>query len=130
MTAVVYDVIFSQISTILQTNPHKWDFGCIDLQNKDAVCKLLFYNYTPHHASMRLTNLGFTVIKKLFQFWSCPLPADWYILVQKGNVLLKLQQKIPAPYYWDTKNFHVFHSEVAFEMQMVGNDLSSWLKTF
>jgi hypothetical protein len=24
----------------------------------------------------------------------------------------------------------VFHSEVAFEMQMVGNDLASWLKTF
>jgi hypothetical protein len=69
-------------------------------------------------------------MKKLFQFWSCPLPDNWSSLINQGHVLLKFQQKIPAPYYWDNKNFQVFHSEVAFEMQMVGNDLASWLKTF
>ena len=129
MTAV-HDVIFLEIQSILQTNPHQWDFGSVDVSNKDAVCKLLFYNYTTHHSSLRLTNLGFTVMKKLFQFWSCPLPDNWSSLINQGHVLLNFQQKIPAPYYWDNKNFHVFHSEVAFEMQMVGNDLASWLKTF
>lgn len=114
----------------METNPHNWDCSQMPINNTHGLCKVLFHNYTSMHPSLRLTSVGWQVLNKIYQYWSCPLPEDWYMLVNQGHVLLKFKNTIPAPYYWDQKNFHVFDSHTAFEMQMVGNDLKAWLNTF
>lgn len=126
----VHDIIFEKVSEILKTNPHNWDFANMKLDTRDQLCKLLFHNYTQLHPSMRLTSVGFIVLRQSYQYWSCPLPEDWSRMANQGHVLLKFQKTIPAPYYWDQKNFYVFHSHTALEMQIVGNDLHAWCNTF
>lgn len=96
----------------------------------EQFCKLMFRNWTPHFASLRLTNLGFATIKNLYQTWAIPLPANWNQLETQGTILVKLHQNCRTPYFWDRKCFYVFSSETALELEMANRDLAVWSKMF
>jgi len=69
-------------------------------------------------------------MKRLYQVWAVPLDSNWHQLINQGGFLLALHQKCHTPYYWDRKNFYVFSSETALELEMAGRDFSVWMRMF
>ena len=128
--SLVHDQIWASFKETLAASPDKWDLTNVTVQDQDSFCRAMFQNYTPHHQSLRLTNLGLRVVSTLYQCWKVELPENWMEIINKGSTLLAFHQKLHTPYHWDRKWFYVFHSEIAFELQMVSNDFVAWTKAF
>ena len=100
------------------------------INDQDEFLRKVFHNHTAACTNLRLTPLGFTVVSKLYQYWSMDLPKNWPDLVNRTHVLLKLRNKLRFPYYWDRRYLYVFNSEVALEFEMAGRDFEVWTKMF
>jgi hypothetical protein len=59
--------------------------------------------------------------------WSTQLPENWPTMIQQGSTLVGLNRRARSPYYWDRRNFYVFDSESALEIQVMGGDLVLWI---
>lgn len=88
---------------------------------KYSVNQIFFNNHT-----LRLTYVGFKVLSKLYQYWACDLPQNWFNMTSQGQTLLHLHKNLHMPYYWDDKKFYVFCQITAFEIQVMG--LENWIK--
>lgn len=128
--SAIHDQIWCSFRETLAASPQKWDLEHASVKDLDGFCRSMFQTYTAHHHSLRLTNLGFRVISTLYQCWKVELPENWPDIINKGSTLLAFHQKIHSPYHWDRKWFYVFHSEIAFELQMVSNDFVAWIAAF
>lgn len=96
----------------------------------DRFCRTVFVNWTPGFPSLRCTNLGFNILKKVYQVWAVPLDGDTNTVLNSGTLLLKLHQNLRTPYYLNKNNFYVFSSETALELEMANRDLSVWCRMF
>ena len=92
-----------------------------------SFCQICFQNYTRQYPSLKLTPIGHTIMQKLYECWKLTLEVDHIILLNKGSTLLLLHNQMKAPYYWDRRNFYVYHSEHALEYEMVSRDFSAWI---
>jgi hypothetical protein len=99
-----------------------------NVHDKSYFLKTCFLNYTPHHLSLRLTSIGHTILKHMYECWSWPVLEQDRMWLLRGYTLVQLHHKMLAPYYWDSKTFYVYHSEHAMEYEMVSRDFCSWLK--
>lgn len=98
-----------------------------DVHDKPAFLRTCFWNYTQNRASLKLTPLGHTILQKMYECWRLPIQPEHLALLNRGNILLRLHKGMKAPYYWDSRNFYVYHSEHALEYEMVSQDFSAWI---
>lgn len=92
-------------------------------------CRSCFQNYTVQNPSLRLTSVGHTIMRTMYEYWKLPLEPEDIILLNKGATLLRLNMHMKAPYYWDPRNFYVYHSEHALEYELVSQDFSAWIRS-
>jgi hypothetical protein len=97
------------------------------LPDKTAFLRTCFYNYSQHRKSLRLTPIGHTILQKMYECWKLPLQPEHIAVLNRGNILLQLHNNMKAPYYWDSRNFYVYHSEHALEYELVSQDFSAWI---
>jgi len=98
-----------------------------DVHDKPAFLRACFHNYSEHHASLRLTPVGHTILKLMYECWRLPIQPEHLTILNRGNILLQLHKHMKAPYYWDSRNFYVYHSEHALEYELVSQDFSAWV---
>jgi hypothetical protein len=98
-----------------------------DVHDKPAFLRACFWNYSEHRKSLRLTPIGHTVLKKMYECWRLPLQPEDLTVLNRGHILLQLHNNMKAPYYWDSRNFYVYHSEHALEYELVSQDFSAWI---
>ena len=101
--------------------------GLETVHDVNSFCRNCFQNYTRQYPSLKLTPIGHTIMQKMYECWKLTLEVDHFILLKKGSTLLLLHNKMKAPYYWDNRNFYVYHSEHALEYEMVSRDFSAWI---
>lgn len=98
------------------------------VHDKPYFLKTCFLNYTPTHPTLRLTAIGHTILKRMYECWSWNLSSSDLDHLNRGHSLVQLHNKMVAPYYWDRMNFYVYHSESAMEYELVSRDFPAWIR--
>ena len=94
-----------------------------------TFCKMCFHNYSVTSAPLRLTSVGHTILKHMYEYWQWQITDADRSLLNRGITLISLHKVMKAPYYWDSRSFYVYHSEHALEYQLVSQDFSAWLRS-
>jgi hypothetical protein len=127
MVTHIHDVIYDHFCKLCvdHTKPHIENFDYI--QDKSKFLKACFLNYQEYRASLRLTPLGLTILKHMYECWSWDLTWEDQDLLKKGSVLVRLNNHVKSPYHWDNRKFYVFDSESALEYELVSRSFSAWI---
>ena len=91
------------------------------------VCYMLFKNFQYSETTctgLRLTKLGFTLLKEQFDMYRFPIAKEG----MHNNLLLKLHEHMKWPYFLDRKNLILFSEEDAMWLKLVGNDVEKFAK--
>lgn len=85
----------------------------------------LFKNYQPgRNRGLRLTTLGWDLMKDHFRYWSFQVPAGYQ---PKPGHLIGLQEHIDWPYYFGNGFYRFFGEQDAMEIRLVNDDVVLWL---
>lgn len=125
----VHDQIHAQFVHMCEQPDPDFVHTFMDVHDKHYFLKTCFLNCAGSHMGLRLTGIGHTILKHMYECWSWPIPEADRPLLNRGYTLVQLHTKMQAPYYWDNKHFYVYHSEHAMEYEMVSRDFSSWLRS-
>ena len=91
------------------------------------VCYMLFKNFQYSETTcsgLRLTKLGFTLLKEQYDMYRFPIPKTGL----HNKLLLRLHEHMKWPYYLDRKNLLLFSEEDAMWLKLVGNDVEKFAK--
>ena len=103
--------------------------GMCEITYED-FCKYIFHNYTTAFPTLKLTKIGFVILSKMYQCWKFELKNTDLSLFSSGKITIFLHKKIKVPYYYDSRQFVVFGSEPALELQMASGDIELWEQMF
>ena len=94
-------------------------------------CKHVFHNWTPQFPSLRLTTIGFTITRQLYQVWHIRLDDKNEDLMNlPGNVHVTLHRSLRVPYYLNHRDLYVFGAEPAMELEMASRSVRVWAEMF
>lgn len=85
----------------------------------------LFKNYQPgRNRGLRLTVMGWELLRDKFQYWSYQMPTGW---TPKAGHLIGLQEHLDWPYYFGNGYLRIFGEQDAMEIRLVNDDVILWL---
>lgn len=85
----------------------------------------LFKNYQPGRSrGLRLTPLGWELMRGNFRYWSYQMPPGWS---PKPGHLVGLQEHLDWPYYFGNGYIRIFGEQDAMEIRLVNDDVILWL---
>ncbi len=85
----------------------------------------LFKNYQPgRNRGLRLTPLGWELMRGNFRYWSYQMPPGW---TPNPGHLVGLQEHLDWPYYWGNGYLRIFGEQDAMEIRLVNDDVILWL---
>jgi len=85
----------------------------------------LFKNYQPgRNRGLRLTTLGWELMREEFRHWSYQMPPGWH---PRPGHLIGLQDHLDWPYYFGNGYLRVFGEQDAMEIRLVNDDVILWL---
>ncbi len=85
----------------------------------------LFKNYQPGRSrGLRLTPLGWELMRGNFRYWSYQMPPGW---APKPGHLVGLQEHLDWPYYFGNGYIRIFGEQDAMEIRLVNDDVILWL---
>ena len=125
----VHDKIHAQFVHMCEQSDWGFVHTFTNVHDKPYFLKTCFLNCTGSHVSLRLTAIGHTILKHMYECWSWPIQQLDRDMLNRGYTLVQLHNKMQGPYYWDARHFYVYHSEHAMEYEMVSRDFCSWIKS-
>ncbi len=96
----------------------------------EGFCRYIFTNWTSLQPSYRLTNIGFLILSRMYQFWEFDISKQPFNTFNIPKVHIHLYRNVKSPYHYTPKSFHLFHSERALELEMAGGDILVWAEMF
>jgi hypothetical protein len=106
------------------------NFQMLFSKDEGQLCHVLFRSYRTNGKSrngLRLTMLGFEILKKKWQSYSLPMPTSLEFL--RPAILLYLDRVMSQPYYINRKEFATFDPDFAMKLKLAG-DLDTLYNTW
>ena len=130
---MIYEQIYQDFKRLAQISDTAFStvHGAMIELSYPQFCKYVFHNWTPQFASLKLTTIGFTILKKMYQTWHVPLEdSTEYLSSISGRVTVTLHQHLRVPYYLSHKDLYVFGAEPAMELEMASRSVRVWAEMF
>ncbi len=95
-----------------------------------GFCNYMFQSWTPSQPTFKLTNIGFVIVSRMYQFWRFDIKNQPPNLFSIPRIQVHIFRNLRCPYHHDREWFYVFDSQKAMELEMAGGDLKLWTEMF